>query len=118
MFKMQGKIDKFMGKCNTRLQAVGSIKRKLNKTRSMSALTDLGAANDEQELDHLLENTDQVCINLNCIDAVAMLPKDFRRLKLYFKRLSKSNLYSSMHRIQNIPLWRRSRNRKQTVIMA
>ena len=33
MFQMEGKIDKFMGKCNKQLQAVGSIKRKLKKTK-------------------------------------------------------------------------------------
>ena len=55
-----GKIDKFMGKCNKQLQAVGSIKRKLTKTRSLSTSTDIVSGYDDPDLDHLLENTDQV----------------------------------------------------------
>jgi len=54
-----GKIDKFMGKCNKQLQAVGSIKRKLTKTRSLSTSTDIVSGYDDPDLDHLLENTDQ-----------------------------------------------------------
>ena len=59
---MEGKIDKFMGKCNKQLQAVGSIKRKLTKTRSLSTSTDIVAGYDSPDLEHLLENTDQVRI--------------------------------------------------------
>ena len=58
-----GTIDKFMGKCNKQLQAVGSIKRKLIKTRSLSTSTDIVSGFDSPDLDHLLENTDQVSSN-------------------------------------------------------
>lgn len=61
---MEGKIDKFKGKCNKQLKAVGSIKRKLTKTKSLSTSTDIVAGYDDPDLDHLLENTDQVSVQL------------------------------------------------------
>ena len=61
---MEGKIDKLMGKCNKQLQAVGSFKRKITKTRSLSTSTDLASGYDDPDLDHLLENTDQVSVHL------------------------------------------------------
>ena len=64
-----GKIDKFMGKCNKQLQAVGSIKRKLTKTRSLSTSTDIVSGYDDPDLDHLLENTDQVGHTMHLISS-------------------------------------------------
>ena len=61
---MEGKIDKLMGKCNKQLQAVGSFKRKLTKTRSLSTSNDFVSGYDDPDLDHLLENTDQVSVCL------------------------------------------------------
>ena len=60
---MEGTIDKFKDKCNKQLQAVGSFKRKLSKTRSMSS-TELRGRYNDQDLDHLLENTDQVYVHI------------------------------------------------------
>ena len=57
---MEDKIDKFKGVCNKQLKAVGSIRRKLMKTRSLSASTDITSGYDDPDLDHLLENTDKV----------------------------------------------------------
>ena len=57
---MEGKIDNLREKCNKQLKAVGSFKRKITKTRSLSTSNDLVGGYDHPDLDHLLENTDQV----------------------------------------------------------
>ena len=62
---MEDIIGNIKGKCNKQLQAVGSIKRKLTKTKSLSTSSDIMAGYDDPDLDHLLENTDQVYNYIN-----------------------------------------------------
>ena len=57
-------MEKFKDKCHKQLHIVGgkatSFKRKLTTTKSLTTSTDLVRGCEDQDLDHLLENTDQV----------------------------------------------------------
>ena len=92
-------MDKLKDKCNRQLQLVGNIKRKLTTTRSISSSAVLERSCDDQDLDHLLEDTDQVDTDIRNI---VLFHSSYRKITeiIFISTIISINTFN--YRIQNI----------------